>query len=240
MSATLAIAGRECRAMFFTPAGYIIICIFAMALGVVFSLAAVFEQGQLATLQLLFTWSGWLLMLICPAVSMRAISEELRLGTFESLVTSPVSEAQIVLGKFLGSLAFLIALLLPTLAFVAALEVYGRPDYGELACGYVGILIAGSAYLATGVLASSLTPSQVLAFLLSVFFWLSLGLTTTLLPHQLTHETAVKIAYALNPIHRLNDFAIGLVDTSNIIYFVSFAAIFLALAVLSLKLRRVL
>jgi len=73
-----------------------------------------------------------------------------------------------------------------------------------------------------------------------VFFWLSLGLTTTLLPHQMTHETAVKIAYALNPIHRLNDFAIGLVDTSNIIYFVSFAAIFLASAVLSLKLRRVL
>lgn len=237
MSRVLAIAGRELRASFLTPGGYVITCLFVLAVSLIFCFAGVFEQGQVASLRSVFASGTWLLVLLCPAITMRSISEELRLGTFETLMTSPVSEAQVVLGKFLGSMGFLVALLAPTLMYVIALELYGRPDYGELACGYLGMLLAGAAYLASGILASSLTGSQVVAYLLTVFFWLSFSVAASQLPSYLPDQLAV-FAMVANPGLRLNDFAIGLIDTSNIVYFASFAAIFLLAAVMSLSARR--
>lgn len=238
MSRTATLAGRELRSYFQSPAGYIIIALFMLLAGLVFT-AKAFRQGQPASMRPVFEWGTWLLLIICPAISMRAIAEERRIGTFEMLMTAPVNEAQVIVGKFLAAVAFLACMLLPTLVFVALLEWYGRPgpDYGELTCGYLGLLLAGAAYLASGLLASTLTASQVLAFLLTLIFWLVLSIGAKLLPQHLSEPWATA-AFALDPDPRVRDFAIGLIDSSNVVYFASLAVVFLIAASRSLEARR--
>src|SRR4029079_16632157 len=107
---------------------------------------------EIASLRPVFQYGAWVFVFIGPAITMRAISEELRLASLEPLITAPVTEAQVVFGKFLASLGFLVLMLVPTGVFVIALELYGRPDYGELLCGYLGMVLAGSAYMASGIL----------------------------------------------------------------------------------------
>jgi ABC-2 type transport system permease protein len=232
----LAIAGRELRASFYSPAGYIIVALFMLLASGVF-IARGFDQGKPASLRPVFEWGLWLLLLVCPAISMRAIAEEKRLGTFETLMTSPVNEAQVVLGKFFGCFGFLAAMLAPTLLLVIVLELYGRPDYGELLCGYFGLLLAGSAYIASGMLASTLTVSQAAAFLMTVFFWLILSVTTKVLPPYVSQSWSEGL-FAADPDPRLRDFAIGLIDSSNVIYFTSITALFLVAAIKTLELGR--
>jgi ABC-2 type transport system permease protein len=226
--AIAAIVGREVRSNFLSPVGYIVAALFALATGLIF-LARTFEQGQPTTLRLVFEWGTWLLLFVCPAISMRAIAEEKRMGTWEMLMSCPISERGIVIGKFLGGMAFLAMILLPTVALVIALERYGRPDYGEVACGYLGLLLAGAAYLASGLLASALTTSQIIAFLLTLFFWLGLSLSAKLLPAYLPGRWA-DVAFAADPDPRLRDFAIGLLDTSNVVFFVTLTLLFLIAA----------
>jgi ABC-2 type transport system permease protein len=236
VSSVRAIVGRELRASFLSPVGYIIAALFALLTGIVF-VSRAFDQGQPASLRSVFEWGAWLLLLVCPAISMRAIAEEKRMGTYEMLMSCPVSERGIILGKFIGGMIFLIVILLPTIVHVLALERYGRPDYGEIACGYLGLLLAGAAYLASGLLASALTNSQVVAFLLTIFFWLGLSLATKLLPGYLPPRWA-DVAFTADPDPRLRDFAIGLIDTSNVAFFVSLTLLFLFAATRSLQAGR--
>jgi ABC-2 type transport system permease protein len=237
MRATLAIARREWQAPFLSPGGYVIAALYLLATGLVFMFGGVFEQGQIASMRGVVQAGTWLLLLIAPAISMRSISEELRLGTFETLATAPVSDAQIIVGKFLGGVAFLASLMGLTLVFLIALERHGRPDYGEVACGYLGMALAGAAYLSAGLLASSFTSSQIVAYLLTVFFWFTLSVGTAALPRHVPDRVAAPL-FALNPELRLNDFAIGLLDSSNVVYFASLIAVFLAAAIVSLQVRR--
>ncbi len=230
------IAARELPAYLLSPAGYVITALFLLITGFLFAFAG-FEQGQTASLRPTFDVITWVLLFICPAVAMRTISEEFRSGTFEALMTAPVTEAEVIMGKFLGSAAFLILMLLPTGMYVVALELYGRPDYGELLCGYLGVILAGAAYLAAGILASTLTSSQVVAFLVSVFFWVALVFSTKLLPARLDENWA-ELVRALDPDLRLGNFSIGLLDTSDVVYFLSMTALFLTAAVKSLQVRR--
>jgi len=232
----MAIAGRELRAYFCTPSGYIVIALFLLMTGALFSLAA-FDEGQLASLRLVFGGGTWLLAFVAPAITMRLISEEYKMGTYETLLTAPVREREVVLGKFLGGLGLLSLMLLPTLLYLPALEWHGRPDYGEVLCGFLGLLLAGSAYLASGILASTLTSSQPVAFLLALFFWLTLGLGTKLLPPHLGERMSAMV-YAADPQARLADFSIGLFDTANVIYFLAITAVFLLASTVSLEWRR--
>lgn len=236
MRGVLCIVSRELRASFLSPVGYIVAALFALFTGLVF-ISRAFDQGQPAGMRLVFEWGTWLLLLVCPAISMRAIAEEKRLGTYEMLMSCPVSERGVIVGKFLGGVLFLAVVLLPTLVQVVALERYGRPDYGEIACGYLGMLLAGSAYLASGLLASTLTNSQVVAFLITLFFWLGLSLSAKLLPGYLPQRWA-DVAFAADPDPRLRDFAIGLIDTSNIVFFLSLTVLFLVAATRALAAGR--
>lgn len=231
-----AIAERELRAYLFSAGGYIIIALFMIISGIIFSLR-VFEQGAVSSLRDVFGAGTWLLAFIAPAITMRLFAEEYRLGTFEGLMTAPVRNGQVVIGKFAGALGLLVVMLVPTLVFVVALEIYGRPDYGELATGYLGLILAGSLYLASGMVASILTSSQPIAFLVTLFFWLAVGFAARELPPLLGEDLAA-IVYACDPQLRLNDFCIGLIDTSNVIYFVSLTAFFLLAALAVLEARR--
>ena len=124
----------------------------------------------------LLDFDAVLLLFICPALTMRSICEERKQGTWELLVASPPGMGSIVFGKFLASFCFLLILLFLTLPCVVLLETYGRPDPGEILSGYLGIALMGSLYLASGILASTISGSQTIAFLLTVFFWILVGL----------------------------------------------------------------
>ena len=188
MRAILAIAGRELRGSVFSPVGACIIAGFLALTGSIYFILGPqlngigFVQGQPATLTFFFNTSLWLLLIAAPAISMRLISEELRLGTLEVLLCAPINERQIIMGKFLGAFIFLVVLLLPTAAFVVAIEVHGRPDYGEIFAGYLGLLLIGSAVIASGLLASTVTASQVMAFLLTLFGWIGAVIAAIGLP----------------------------------------------------------
>ncbi|MHC5005543.1 MAG: ABC transporter permease subunit, partial [Planctomycetota bacterium] len=127
MSRTMAIAGRELRSYLLAPGGYVIIALFLLITGFVFFFR-VFGEGELTSLRSVFGIGTWLLAVVAPAITMRLISEEYRLGTFEALMTCPVREAEVVMGKFLGALALLVVMLAPTWVYVLGLELFGRPD----------------------------------------------------------------------------------------------------------------
>jgi ABC-2 type transport system permease protein len=242
VSRASAIALRELASYFLTPAGYVIVALFLMATAFVFFVVS-FDQGQIASMRPVLQSGTWLLLFVAPAISMKSLSEEYRLGSFEMLMTAPVTESQVVIGKYAGCLLFLAAALAPTFICVAALEMHGRPDYGELACGYAGLLLAGAAYLATGVLVSTFTSSQVVAYLATLFIWLLFILATEYLPQFEPAANAFGAAWtgafrALAPGLRLRNFAIGLVDTADIVYFGSIAAVAIVASIQSLQWRR--
>lgn len=235
MSRIWALARREFWSFFLSPVGYVVIGLFLAVTGFVFMRG--FDAGKPASMRPVFELGMWMLLFVCPAITMRSISDERRMGTLEMLMTCPVRDGEVVLGKYLGSILFLVVMLACTGAQVILLERYGRPDYGEVLCGYLGLLLAGGVYLASGMLASALTSSQVVAFLATFFFWLALSLGTKFLPGMLPEPWSTA-TYAADPDPRLRDFAIGLIDTSNIAYFGSLIALFLFLASRTLEARR--
>jgi ABC-2 type transport system permease protein len=232
---TLAIARRDFAAYFLTPVGYVVTALYLLFTGAFFLYG--FQGGHIATMRPVFEYGAWALLFIGPAISMRMFSEELRSGTAEMLMTAPVGENAVVAGKFLAASWFLLVMLLPTGVYVIALEIYGRPDYGELAAGYLGVFCAGLAYLASGIFASTLTSSQLVAFMVALFFWLALSVGAKLAPQYLPGDWA-RVAAAIDPDLRLRDFAIGLIDTANIAFFAAIALFFLAGAAKSLEARR--
>ncbi len=237
MNGLVTLAVREYRAYFLSATGYVVAFLFLLLTGAVF-IAQAFQQDAVASLRPVFTSGTWLLLFIAPAVTMRMLSEEFRLGTYEMLATCPLRERTIVLAKYAASLGVLITLLAPTALYVVALEQYGRPDYGELACGYAGLVLAGAAYLAVGLAASALTSSQVVAYLGALFFWLALSLGSSLAA-PLVNDPWSDLIAACSPDPRLRDFAIGLVDSANVVYFLAFVAAALPAAVAALQWRRI-
>lgn len=231
-----AIARRELLSAFGVGAGWVVVALFLLPCGVVFTVGT-FRNGEPASMRAVFEAAAWILLFVAPAISMRSVSDELRLGTFETLTTAPVSDGAIILGKFMAALITLAAMLAPTLVLAAGLEAHGRPDWGELACGYFGLLLAGAMYLAAGILASTLSASQLVAYLLAFFFWLTVALCCRLLPTIAPAEWA-DFLYAADPLRRLRDFTIGLLDTANVVYFVLLTGFFLAASTASLRARR--
>ena len=128
-------------------------------------------------------------------------------------------------------------LLQKTLVLVALLEIYGRPDPGELAAGYLGLLLVGAMYLASGVLASTITASQTIAYLLTIFFWILVGLARSALPGWIGPEVWSVLA-PWDPFLRMQDFTIGLVDTSSLIYFPSLILFFLLTSIVLVETER--
>ncbi|MEM7229562.1 MAG: ABC transporter permease [Planctomycetota bacterium] len=236
MSRAMTIAGREWRAYFLSTSGYVITALFALFAGLFFVRYA-FANGQVASMRPVFASGTWILAFIAPAITMRLLSEEFRMHTYETLITAPVRHGDIIVGKYLGAMGLLIIMLAPTLVFMVLLERYGRPDYGEVACGYLGLLLAGSAYVASGLFVSTLTSSQPVSFLVTMFFWITIGLGTKELPAMVPDWLATFV-YAADPELRLRDFTIGLIDSSNVVYFVAITAFFLIASMQSLAARK--
>lgn len=236
MSRLLAIAIREYAAFFRVPLGWIVAAIFLFVSGWVFSRGTL-EPGRAASLREFFgAWWG-LLVIVCPAISMRLVSDELRSGTIEGLLTAPVNEVQIVAGKFLAAAAFLCTTLAPTAVYAVILLWLSTPDPGPMACGYLGVALLGCLYLAVGTLVSCLTASQTLAFLGTLFGLLSFEIAANQLALRVGPPwNALLVGLSANI--RVADFARGIIDTGHLGYFLAATLFMLSLAALSVRFRR--
>ncbi|MBG81637.1 MAG: hypothetical protein MK089_07245 [Phycisphaerales bacterium] len=235
MRSVLAITGRDLRSLFLSPAGYVVTALFLLLSGIIF-MRQIFLAGQPASMSQMLDFDALLLLFVCPALTMRSICEERRQGTWELLMASPPGMGRIVIGKFLAATGFLIVLLGLTFPYVILLEVYGRPDPGELLSGYLGVLLMGSLYLASGILASAMSGSQTIAFLLTVFFWILIGLARV--GAGSLNPALADILFAIEPYARLQDFTTGLIDTANIVYFIAGISMFLLIAISILEMGR--
>ncbi|MFI4870389.1 MAG: ABC transporter permease [Phycisphaerales bacterium JB061] len=238
MSTALAIAKREFGSLFRVPVGWIVIALFLFLTGAVFVTSALLP-GDPATLRSVFGTTTFMLVLVAPAVSMRLFSEELRTGTYELLASSPVSSFQIVAGKFLGALAFLVVMLLPTLihALVLRMASSPAPDPGPILAGYLSLLLFGCLCLSLGTVASALTDSQTLAFLGTLLTLVCWVLITNTAPKFVSPELGAKLA-AASYLIRIDDFARGAIDTRHIVFFLSISAGLLVAAAAALEHKR--
>jgi ABC-2 type transport system permease protein len=237
VTALWAIATREYRSFFRVPVGWVVVALYLFLAGVIFA-ERILIPGEPSTLRYFFGISGFLLLPVVPAISMRLFSEELKSGTIEPLMTSPVGDLAIVAGKYLGGALFLGAMLAPTILYPITLLLVSdpKPDPGPILAGYLSLILLGLLYLAVGTLASSLTSNQTLAFLGTfLFLLLTLLVTSDLvtLPPMIARWAGV---ISLGP--KLADFAKGVIDTSHIVFFLAGSGWFLVLAYISLQTRR--
>lgn len=237
MSHIWTIARREFASFFRVPLGWVAMALYLFLTGIIFA-ERVLVPGEPASLRYFFGISGFLLLPVIPAISMRLISDELRSGTIEPLMTAPVADISIILGKYLGAAFFLAAMVLPTASYTVLLMILSdpRPDLGPIFAGYLSLALLGLMYLAVGTLASALTSNQTLAFLMTLLVLLMvmlIGSDVISLPRALA---PIGAALAIGP--RLTDFAKGIVDTAHIVFFLSISAWFLVLALVALEVRR--
>lgn len=231
-----AITLRELKAYFVSPVAYVVSALFLVAMGYLFALILI--NSREASLRYLFNNMIFVLLIMAPALTMRLLAEEQRMGTIELLLTAPVHDWQVVLGKFLGSLIlFVVMLLAPTLYYVLILQVFGPPDYGPILTGYLGFLLLGAAYLAVGVFGSSVTQNQIIAFFVSLVILLLMWLADAAMNVFGTGPLSDALVYIALPRH-FGDLFRGILDTTDIVYALSIIAIFLFLATQVLQTRR--
>lgn len=232
-----AIAGREVGSIFRTPVGWIVTALYALLTAVLFTLQTI-DPGGPATLRYFFTPAAWLLMIVAPALSMRLFSEEYKAGTIEPLATAPVGPALIVCGKFLGALASVAAMLIPTLAYpiVLAFLADAPLDAGAIASGYLGLILIAMLYLAVGLLVSTTTDSQVLAFLVTlialVLVMVAAGPAARFAPAWMLPFLA-----ELSIQNRAAVFAAGVLESRHAVFFCASSGALLACAYASLTVR---
>lgn len=232
-----AIALKEFRGFFSSLTGYVAGVVFLVLTGLILWVLPgsgnLLDTGQ-ASLSALFNTAPWLFLFLVPAITMRMVAEERRSGTLELLLSRPVDEFQIILAKYIASLALIFVTLLPTLVYFLSAYLLGSPrgsiDSGATWGSYVGLLLLAGTYAAIGLFSSSLTPNSIVAFVLGALFCLGwfIGFENiALLPFFKGHEhtvTALGIQEHYLSIRR------GVLDSRDLLYFVSVIAVSLTSA----------
>lgn len=230
---TWVIAKRELAAYFVSPVAYVVGAAFLFITGIFFYFTVAFDR--VATLVQVFSVIALILLFVAPVLTMRLLSEEARSGTMELLLTSPVRDWEVVLGKFLAAFVLFLAMLIPTLYYLFLLSRFGVPDIPVTFSGYLGVVLLGAMLLSFGILTSATSANQLIAAVLgvtlSLAFWLAGGLGLLL------EGPLGSLFEYLSIQQHFTDFLAGLVSTSNISYFltVTAAALFLATRVLEIR-----
>lgn len=237
MRSTLAIASKELRTYLASPMAYVVTALFLFMSGM-FGFASDLTRTQLARLDGFFEFASFLLVLLAPILTMRLLAEEQKLGTLELLLTAPVRDHEVVLGKFLAAVGILAAMLLTTLYYPVLLLFFARPDIGPMLSGYFGLLLLGAALLAVGVLASSLTSNQIVAAILGIGILLAFSFAQLILAFAQNVPGAAALLSYLSLSAHFTDFVRGVIDTKAVVYYLSFIAVTLFFTVRSLETRR--
>ena len=215
---------KEYKAYFVSPIAYIVIFVFLIIVGWLF-FSTFFLERQ-ASLTRLFTLLPITFAFIIPAVTMRLFSEEINIGSYELLHTLPVSNQEIIIGKFLAAVAFVGVMLAPTIVYAISTAFLGDLDWGPVIGGYLGAILLGAAFSAIGLMASSLTRNQVVAFIISMAICFSLTLMMDFVLFFLPNSIVGFFQY-LSANYHFQNIAKGMVDSRDILYFLS--VIFLSL-----------
>jgi ABC-2 type transport system permease protein len=233
MRNVLAIAGKELRGYFASPIGYIIVGFFALLYGWFFYVPLSYfnrqsmqmSMGMGGTLNInqmliapMLTNASVVILFVMPMITMRTYSEEKRSGTIELLLTSPVTDVQIILGKFLGALGLYAAMLAVTLPSVLILFAYGNPDWQPVATSYLGLFLLGASFIAFGLFISSTTQNQIIAGVLT-FVLLLMLLLVGWLRDFVTWPPGLTAISAVSVFEHFDDFTKGVLDTKHIAYY---------------------
>ncbi len=231
MRNTTTIALKEFKSYLASPMAYVVTGIFLVFTGFFFqSSLTTYSETSIGGF---LVWGSILLLLLAPVLTMRLLAEEKKMGTLELLLTAPVRDNEVIVGKFLGSLGILTAMLALTFYYPLLLMWFGDPDWGPIATGYLGLFLLGGASLAVGLFASSLTSNQIVAAVVAggvLFALWFVGMAADLLP-----EAMGEVIGYLSLSSHFPDFMRGMIDTRGIIYYLSITVLFLFLAIRSLE-----
>lgn len=237
MKTTIAIMQRELLALFCSPIGYTVIAGFLLITGVLMLMTEAFAPGKPATLREVFGFTPYVLAIIIPAISMRLLSEEYRNGTIETVMTAPVMDSQLVIGKYLAALVFYVLMIASTIVYLFMLMMYGKPDLGVAFSSYLGLLLAGAALVAVGTFTSSLTANQIVAWMLAMvplllFVWFAQAIIPNI------EGVGRDLLQTLNLWRHLDQFNRGLVTLESLVFFVGLACLFLFSSIKVVESRR--
>lgn len=235
---------RELRSYFFSPLAYMVAAFFLLVNGIIFGIIVgylsdpTFPAGRPLDYFFGGTWLFWLILIaVVPLLTMRLLSEERRSGSIEVLMTAPVTETHVVVGKYLAALAFYIFLWLPTVLYAGIVEAYSEVDWATVASGYLGLFLVGAMFLALGTFASAMSKSQLIAAILT--FALILGFFCVVFLEGLVNgELAKQVAGYLSVRQRMQDFSMGIVDTRGVVYTLSITVFFLFLTIKALEAKK--
>jgi ABC-2 type transport system permease protein len=231
---------REIKSFFGSPIGYLVIALFLIGNGLflwVFEGEYNILNTGFADLTPFFTLAPWILIFLIPAVTMRSFSDEKKQGTLELLLTKPISLWEIVNGKFLGAFLLIIMAIIPTFIYVEVVWNLGSPegnlDLGSTLGSYFGLLFLIAAYSAIGIFTSSISENQIVSFIIAVFlcffFYFGFQGLVTILPRFSSFISYFGMQDHYKSMSR------GVIDTRDVIYFISIAVLFLSFTVFNLK-----
>ena len=236
MRNVLAIAEKEIRSYFASPIAYILIGLFSLLFGwffYVYLMAFVqqseqmmqFGQGGAPNINQmmiggLFQNTAVIILFMMPMITMRTYSEEKRSGTVELLLTSPITDLEIILGKFIGALTLYASMLVVTMLYMAILFKIGNPEWRPLVAGYLGLLLMGGCFLSTGLFLSSVTKNQIVAAFLTFATFLMLWIINWL--GESSSQTTRDVLNYLSITEHFDDFSRGIIDTKHLVYYLSF------------------
>ncbi|RAJ16389.1 gliding motility-associated ABC transporter permease subunit GldF [Olleya aquimaris] len=234
----LAILKKEINSFFASPIGYLVIAIFLLLNGLflwVFKGEFNILDNGFADVSTFFLLAPWILIFLIPAVTMRSFSDEKKQGTLELLLTKPISTLQLVLGKYFGAFILIIIALIPTLLYVYTVYQLGNPvgnlDFGSTLGSYFGLLFLVAAYTAIGVFASTISDNQIVAFIIAVFLCLFFFIGF----EGIADVTSSNFIDNLGMNAHYKSMSRGVLDTRDIIYFLSVAVLFIALTKFNIK-----
>jgi gliding motility-associated transport system permease protein len=247
-----AITGKELRSYFASPIAWVMMGLFAVIFGYFYtvylayfvrnSMQAQFGGGQqsmnlnMQMIRPLLSNASVLILFLLPMVTMRTYAEEKRSGTVELLLTSPLTDFEIVAGKFLGAVGLYAALLAVTMLYMTLLFAYGNPEWQPIVVGYLGLLLLGSCFISMGLFISSTTKNQMVAgaatFVAALFFWIINWLADSVGP-----TTGAILSY-LSITDHFDDFSKGVIDTKHLVFYLSFIAFGLFLTLKSVDTER--
>ena len=240
-----AIFTKELKDFFSSLTGYISAIVFLLIIGLVMWVIPgdlnVLDSGY-ATLDSLFSIAPWVFLFLVPAVTMRTFSEEKRSGTIELILTRPISDTQMVLGKFFASVVLVLIILIPALLFYLSVYLLGNPvgniDTGGTWGSFIGLFFLASAYAAVGIFTSSLTDNQIVSFILSMLlcFLLYTGLESLALLDAFSGIKYFLVSLSIS--EHYSSMSRGVIDTRDVVYFVALSALFIVFTRTKLESRK--
>lgn len=231
-----AIMSKELRGYFNSPMAYIFITVF-LAFSSWFFFRSFFLDN-VASMRSFFAFLPWPFLVLIPAVTMRLWAEEQKMGTLEVLFSTPVTETEAVLGKFFASFAFLVIALLLSAILPILLFFIGKPDWGSIVGGYVGAILLGGSFLAIGLWISSLTSNQIIAFIFSALAVFALYIVGHPIVLQTAPSALMPFLQYLGMSSHYMSILRGVIDTRDLLYYVTLIALFLYFNVTSLNSRK--